>query len=240
MIDAILFDKDGTLVDLLATWLPTYRAATDALAVWAGDPSLSDRLMIAGGWVPGEDRLLPGSPLSCATNDQIIDVWQTDPAVAALGPVHERVRAIFLEHAVRHSTPIVPLAPLLSGLRDRGIRLGIATMDSTAAARESMELLGVLHHFDLVIGFDAGFGAKPEPGMVIAFCEAVGVPPERTALVGDSRKDLDTAHNAGVAHKVAVLTGAADHEALAPYADVVLASVADLPAWLDGLTRSPP
>ena len=49
-IEAVLFDKDGTLVDLLATWLPTYRAATDRLAEAAGDPSLSDRLMIAGGW----------------------------------------------------------------------------------------------------------------------------------------------------------------------------------------------
>lgn len=232
MIDAILFDKDGTLVDLLATWLPTYRAATDRLAAAAGDPSLSDRLMIAGGWIPGEDRLAPGSPLSCATNDDIIALWATDPAVATLPDVYAMVRETFLTEAVRHSAPIVPLRPLLSTLRGRGLRLGIATMDSTAAAVAAMTHLGVADLFDAILGFDAGFGAKPDPGMVYAFCRAAGVPPERVAMVGDARKDLDTGRNAGVGLKIAVLTGAADREALAPHADLVLDSVAELPAAL--------
>lgn len=233
MIDAILFDKDGTLVDLLATWLPTYRAATDLLAAEAGDPGLSDRLMIAGGWIPGEDRLVPGSPLSCATNDQIIDLWATDPTVAALPDVHARVRAVFFAEAVRHAAPLLPLGPFLRGLRARGLRLGIATMDSTAAAAASMEALGVADLFDAIIGFDAGYGAKPEPGMVHAFCAAAGVPPGRTAMVGDALKDLYTGRNAGVAATIAVLTGAASHDELAPHADAVLPSIADLPAWLD-------
>ncbi len=233
MIDAILFDKDGTLVDLLATWLPTYRAATDLLAAEAGDPDLSDRLMVAGGWIPGQDRLRPGSPLSCATNDEIIDLWATDPAVAALPDVHARARAVFFREAVRHTAPIVPLRPFLTGLRARGLRLGIATMDSTAAARASMEAQGVADLFDAILGFDAGHGAKPEPGMVHAFCAAAGVPPVRTAMVGDARKDLDTGRNAGVGLVVAVLTGAASREELAPHADAVVDSIADLPALLD-------
>lgn len=235
MIDAILFDKDGTLVDLLATWLPTYRAATDALAATAGDPGLSDRLMIAGGWIPETGGLRAGSPLSCATNDQIIDVWMNDPAVAAQPRVHERVRAIFLDEVIRNTTPVTPLRPLLRELRARPLKLGIATMDSTAAARRSMEQLGVLDLFELVIGFDAGFGAKPDPGMVLAFCETVGVPPARIALVGDAKKDLETAHNAGVGLKIAVLTGVADHDTLAPHADAVLPSIAALPSLLDRL-----
>lgn len=51
-------------------------------------------------------------------------------------------------------------------------------------------------------------------------------------MVGDARKDLDTGRNAGVGLKIAVLTGAADREALAPHADLVLNSVAELPAAL--------
>lgn len=239
MIQGILFDKDGTLVDLLATWLPTYRAATDHLAACAGDPGLSDRLMIAGGWVPGTNRLLPGSPLSCATNDDIIALWAEDPAVAAIPDVHRTVREIFLEQAVRHTAPILPLRPFLSALRDRGLRLGIATMDSTAAAVASLRGQGVLDLFDLVIGFDAGFGAKPDPGMVHAFCSATHLEPAQVAMVGDAKKDLDTGANAGVGLRVGVLTGAASREALTPFADVVLPSVADLPALLDEIGVPP-
>lgn len=238
MIDAILFDKDGTLVDLLATWLPTYRAATDQIAALAGDSGLSDRLMILGGWSPDTGRLAAGSPLSCSTNDDIIELWATDPVAGGVTDMRGVAKRAFYQGAVEHAAPIVPLRPLLSDLRARGLRLGIATMDNTDSARQTVARLGLDGLFDLVVGFDAGFGAKPDPGMVLAFCEATGVPPARVAMVGDARKDLDTGRNAGVGLKVAVLTGAAGREELAPHADVVLGSVGELLALVDRLNQT--
>lgn len=238
MIRGIVFDKDGTLIDLLATWIPTYRAATDALAALVGDPDGSDRLMRAGGWLD-DGTLRPGSPLSCSSNEDIIALWCSDPAVAPHPAAADLARTTFLREAVANTAPLLPLAPLLDDLRARGLRLGIATMDSTAAARTSLANLGVLDRFDLVIGYDAGFAVKPDAGMVLAFCEATGLAPHEVAMVGDAVKDLQTGRNAGVGWNVAVLTGVADHDVLADLADAVLPSVASLPVLLDAMAHGP-
>jgi phosphoglycolate phosphatase len=61
------------------------------------------------------------------------------------------------------------------------------------------------------------------------------VRPAETALVGDSLHDLEAARAAGVM-AIAVLTGprgAAARRELEPLADHVLASIDDLPAFLD-------
>ena len=56
----------------------------------------------------------------------------------------------------------------------------------------------------------------------------------RQAMVGDSRHDLDAGRAAGM-RTIAVLTGIAKREDLAPHADVVLADIGAIPGWLSTL-----
>ena len=58
----------------------------------------------------------------------------------------------------------------------------------------------------------------------------LGVAPERTIVIGDSVADLAMGRAAGAARVYGVLTGVGTHEELAPHADEVLESVADLVA----------
>jgi phosphoglycolate phosphatase len=71
----------------------------------------------------------------------------------------------------------------------------------------------------------------------MAFARATGLAPSQIAMVGDNTHDMLTARNAGAGLAIGVLSGTGRHEDLAPLADVVLASVADLPAFLQALTR---
>ena len=57
-------------------------------------------------------------------------------------------------------------------------------------------------------------------------------------MIGDSTHDLDSGRAAGMA-TVGVLTGLATRADLAPHADVVLADIGALPAWL-GLPDAAP
>ena len=70
--------------------------------------------------------------------------------------------------------------------------------------------------------------------MVLAFARHLGVAPERIAMVGDSRHDLDAARAAG-ALAVAVLSGPADRDALEPHADHVVDDIEALPALFAAL-----
>ncbi|HHS94585.1 MAG TPA: HAD family hydrolase, partial [Rhodobacterales bacterium] len=125
----------------------------------------------------------------------------------------------------------VPLVPYLTGLRARGLKLGVATTDGEAPARVHLEAVGAAGLFDFVVGSDSGHGSKPAPGMCLAFAEATGLRPERIVMVGDSTHDLVAGRAAGM-QTVGVLTGLAQAQTLAPLADVVLPDIGHLPAWL--------
>ncbi len=235
-IKAVLFDKDGTLIDFRATWVAAYRGVTEELAEKAGGGrELADRLLRRAGYDPDTDSFAEDSPLLWATSDLVTALWATDPALEHLGDVPGVVQEHFGDHRRYPPVPIGDLAGLLQRLRGRRLSLGIATMDSTEKARATAASLGIEEHFDFIVGADAGHGRKPEPGMVHAFCEAVGCDPAETLVVGDSRADLAMARNAGCGAAVAVRTGGTPARLLAELADVVIEDVQELDALLDRL-----
>lgn len=225
MLHGLLFDKDGTLFDFKSSW---GRWASSFLAEMAATEDHALRLGKAIGFDPRTLTFRPDSPVIAATAADIAAAllpelpdwtWQTltdkiDQAAGA-APMSEAV----------------PLLPLLTALRDLGLRLGVATNDSEAPARQHLAAHGITDCFDFIAGYDSGYGAKPGPGMCLAFAEAMRLDPARVAMVGDSRHDLIVGRAAGM-RTVAVLTGVAGAAELAPLADVILPDIAGLPVWL--------
>lgn len=235
-IKAVLFDKDGTLVDFRATWVAAYRGVAKELAERAGGgPELARHLLRCAGYDPDADRFDEESPLLWATSETVAALWQAEPALRRVPDVGAVVTAHFGDHRRYPPVPIGDLGDLLTRLRRRRLELGIATMDSTEKARATVADLGIAEHFVFVAGADAGHGAKPEPGMVHAFCDVVGCTPEETVVVGDSRADLAMARNAGCAVAVAVRSGGTPSRLLAPLADAVIGDVQELDDLLDRL-----
>jgi phosphoglycolate phosphatase len=105
------------------------------------------------------------------------------------------------------------------------------TNDAEITARAHARKLGLDEYLEFIAGYDSGFGAKPDPGPVLAFAQAVGVPPSETAIVGDTVLDLAAARAAG-AIAIAVLTGPTPFPILPPHADALFASPADFATWL--------
>ncbi len=232
-VRAILFDKDGTLFDFNATWARVIERILDDLAP---DPATRYRMARLAGYDPLEGRFLPGAPIVAGATSEVAAVW------ADLLPGRQPGEIELYANTVAGgvgSDGLVPachdLASLLDALRGKGLRLGVATHDAESAAHAHLDAAGVRDRFDFVAGYDSGHGLKPGPGMLWAFAAAVGVSPESVVMLGDSRHDLEMVSNAGAALAVGVLTGPATEADLAPFADHVIPSIADLPALLDRL-----
>jgi len=235
-IRAVLFDKDGTLFDFFATWAPAYEALARHAA--GDDAALVERLMTLGGRDPATGRFAPHSVLAAGTARQLAELWGAEIGRADIAELTVYFDAHFHSHGIASAQPVTDLPALFRRLRARGLRLGVATMDSHAAAEATMQAFGLDHMLDFVAGWDAGHGIKPGPGMVDAFSAAVAVPVSAIAVVGDTPHDLEMAHAAGAGLAVGVLTGASPRETLAPRAHHVLDSIADLEALLDQLSLS--
>lgn len=226
MISAVLFDKDGTLFDFQVSWSDWARGFLADLAGGDDGAAAEFGARIGFDWAAGAFR-----PDSCVIAGTDADI------VAALLPVLPGVDAetlrlrISVAAATAPMAEAVPLAPFLDVLKGRGLRTGVATNDSEYAARAHLGEAGILERFDFVAGADSGHGAKPAPGMCLAFARAIGCDPGEILMVGDSLHDLHAGRAAGM-RTLGVLTGMAGADDLAPHADFVLP---DIGALLDCL-----
>ena len=230
----VLFDKDGTLIDFRATWVPAYRGVAAELARHlGGGTALEHRLLARLGYDVPSDTFAEDSPLLWATNDAIAAHWAATPEVAHGLDVHEIVQRHFSDLERYPPRPVGDLPSLFARLRGRGLVLGMATMDDTAVAYATLTRLGIADRLDFVVGADAGHGEKPGPGMVRAFGAAGGLEPAEVIVVGDTPADLLMARRAGCARAIAVRTGATPLHRVADLADHVLPSVQEIETVLD-------
>ncbi len=230
-IKGILFDKDGTLLDYVATWMPLNRQA--ALAAAGGDQGLADRLLAAGGYDAAAERVRSGSPLAAGTNREICACWAELIPGRDVEELTRLVEQVFTEGGRHSATPVAELAPLLARLKARGLRLGVATSDSEAGAQATLAHFGVVELLDFLAGYDSGYAPKPSPNLVEGFCSATGLKSVEVSVVGDNLHDLEMGRAAGAGLLVGVLTGTSEHGDLAPLADHVLESIVELEALLD-------
>lgn len=229
-IRGVLFDKDGTLLDYEKTWLPINHKV--ALAAAAGDKHLADELLRTCGHDPVTNRITPGTVIAAGTNDELAECF-----AAVLGPRSPRnlvglISDIFAAGGAETATLIDGVHEAVFALKAKGLAIGIATNDTVDGMHASLARVGMLEAFDFLVAADSGHGAKPGPGMALAFARATGLAPAALAAVGDATHDLDMAKAAGYGLKVAVLSGTGTHTDLAPHADLVLPSVRELVAML--------
>jgi len=224
-IKGILFDKDGTLLDFHATWMPAYRSAAEIVSRDAGHPELADRLLAIGGYDHQTGRCKSGLALASGTNADIARLWAQACGLDDGMQLVTRLEGIFAREAAARAVPVGDLAALFTRLTERGLHLGIATMDSEALAHATMSLFQIGAFLSFVCGYDSGFGEKPGPGMVAAFCDRLGLEPAEVMVVGDTLHDLHMGRAAGAGLVVGVLSGTGTRDILESHCDHLLENV---------------
>ena len=231
-IRGVLFDKDGTLIDFEKTWF----AIGDHMALEAakGDRALADRLLDEAGYDFATRTVRADSVFAAGTNADIVALWYPRAGMDERQALTARFDAFTAAEGAARSVPVAGCAGAIRALHAVGLRLGVATNDSTAGAEMTLAALGLSQLFDAVYGYDAVARPKPAPDTVEAFCDLTGLRTAQVAMVGDNRHDLEMARAGGAGLAVAVLSGTGTRESLSPLADVILESVAELPAFFSG------
>ena len=225
-IKGLIFDKDGTLFDFNATWGAWARDVFSAET--QGDPDGLGALAKALGYDLEKSLFRPGSIVIASTVSEIAQAALPFVPETSVEALIARFNAAAI---VAPQVETTPLVPFLTSLREAELRLGVATNDGEEPARAHLAAAGTEALFDFIVGSDSGFGGKPAAGQLHGFCTATGLDASTCAMVGDSTHDLHAGRAAGMV-TVAVLTGVAGREELAPDADIVLNSIAELPEWL--------
>jgi phosphoglycolate phosphatase len=185
----VVFDLDGTLINSLedladsANWMllqhgyPTH--PVDAYRYFVGDGmrKLIERIL------PPEER-----------NDVRI----------------EQCKAEFVAYYTIHmedKTVVYPgMIELLKELKDRGLKIAVATNKVHIAVAPLMAKYFPGIRFDSMIGQREGIPVKPHPQIMYDILKETDCQPSETLHVGDTATDMQLAHSAGVT-PVGVLWG---------------------------------
>ncbi len=96
--------------------------------------------------------------------------------------------------------------PLLIALNAAGIRVGILSSDSTANVKAFVSQYDLNQYISVCLGTD-GLLTKPDPALLNWACTQLGHVPQRTIMVGDSTADMAMAKAAGALGSIGVTWG---------------------------------
>ena len=229
-VELIIFDKDGTLIEFHLMWGGWVDALARRLEAETALP-LRDGLYPLLGLDEASGLVLAHGLMAATPMRRIREVVEAHVADAGAGPDAAAAAVARAWHApdpVALAHPVTDLHGLLARLRRRVPTFAVATSDDRGPTERTLAALGIAGEFAGLSCADDGRPTKPAPDPVLYLCATLGVPPERTAVVGDAPADLHMARAAGAGRVIAVLTGVGDQAILEPLADAVLDSIEEL------------
>ena len=187
-IDLLIFDKDGTLIEFHLMWGGWVDALASRLEAASGMALREGLYALLG--VELETGLVHAHGLLAATPmSRIREAVVAFLADAGAAPDLAEVavdQAWDAPDPVALARPVTDLGALLARLRPRVGLFAVATSDDRDPTIRTLESLGIADEFADLACADDGIPNKPAPDPVLRLCERLGVPPGRTAVVGDS------------------------------------------------------
>ncbi|MGI0482860.1 HAD family hydrolase [Geminocystis sp. CENA526] len=229
-IEAIIFDKDGTLAD--SENFLRELALKRARLIDAQIPGVYEPLLMAFG--VENDYLNPTGLMAVGSNKE--------NQIVAAGYIAETGRSWFeslsiASEAFNNAEKSFPTrgktSPLFAGslevlqeLKQQGLKIAILSADTTQGVREFVENHQLNDYIDLIMGVDSGL-FKPDPRLFLQACDTLGVKPENSLMIGDSQGDIAMGKSANAGGVIGICWKYPEAPHLQT-ADAVISDLADL------------
>lgn len=210
-IEAIIFDKDGTLADGQAYLVQLGLERSHRLDQQY--PGAGDRLQRAFG-MDGK-FLHPFGLLAAGTRQENAIAVATYLAETGCSwqDALQQAQDIFrnadqaLPPKANHNPPFPGILTLLEQLSEAGVKLAVLSSDSLENVTAFLEQQHLQHFFQGWMGAEPSKPSKPDPILVDYLCNQLGVSPAATVMVGDTPGDLQMAMAAKMAGSIGAAWG---------------------------------
>lgn len=179
MLELVVFDVDGLMIDTESVWKNAFDKAGDKYGI----PNLGDTLFpsLIGKRLEDEqellDRLLPSD-----IQNPLINEWRQ----IGLGSLEREV-------------PVKPgLYEMLDYLEQHHIKMAVATTTRRELTEERLKRVGVYDRFDYVLCGDEVTKRKPDPEIYLSVLKKMNTKAENAIVLEDSRVGVEAAYRAGI------------------------------------------
>jgi len=224
-IQAVFFDKDGTLVDIHHYWASMIGIRANLIGErwFLGCPNRGDverSLMDAMGVDLSSSRMRPEGPVGVKPRADIVRVATEVVRRNGRDINEQNMESLFQEVDQNTAEDLRPLLRLLPGakhllqkLKKCGIPSVIVSTDITSRARKAFEVLELDDYFEHIFGGDAVESTKPAPDLALLAIQRLECSAEKVVIVGDHPVDVKMGIAAGVGLNVGVLNGLSSESA---------------------------
>ena len=216
MIKAILFDKDGTLLEYTEGWVDSIVEFLEEKTI---DEDKKKKLFKEIG-IREDGGVEENSILSSETAMDLAIIF-SKYLDEDLNEIYRELDDHLLNYLKKNNKFIretCDLRKLFEALRERGILIGIFTSDNYRQAKYSMDYLGLDSFIDFYAAADI-YKKKPNKESLEVFKKKYSLEDQEIIIVGDSRVDM--VFGEGTV-KVGVLCGTGSREMLAKYTDNII------------------
>lgn len=208
MINAMIFDLDGTLVQTERLKAISYAQAAQELRPNA---VTEDAVLSAFEDVVGLSRsevataLLERFGLAEAAAARMAEFGVNTPWQAYVQIRLRHYEALLADPDVLRRNQWPHNVALLHAARQAGCKVGLATMSYCPQVQRVLSVLGLKDEFDFVASRDDVEHGKPDPEIYLLVARELGIPPHQCLVIEDSPSGVQAALAAGM-HVIAVST----------------------------------
>lgn len=228
MLKLIVFDKDGTLMELGS---PIVKLADDLINEFSVRTNVhvpKSEIKDAFGILDDKiDRVLSSdkakqivSKLRVLPNGEQLSQWTLD-----------KMEHLSTDNEKDDIEIIDGIPNTLAVLKEKGYHLAIVSADDTESMDLFVDKYNIRKYFDLIVTSDTSPYQKPQKALMDSILSHFDVSKEETMMVGDTEMDVMLGRNGEVAHLVGVLSGSGDRQDLRN-TDVILANVNELLGYI--------
>lgn len=221
-IDTVLFDKDGTFIDLHSFWgKMTELRASAVIDFYNINPQYFNKICQYLGYDINSKKMLKDGITALYSRSKIVQIFAScllDLGVYAtkeeITQIFDDVSEFFNRDIENYIVPIETAISFIKELKELGLKVGIVTSDSIVSTNLAIEHHSWQNLFDVVIARESCEATKESGIPTKLALEKLNASPENTLMIGDAPMDYISAKNAGVNNVILVATGQLEVEDL--------------------------
>ncbi|MDW5441521.1 phosphoglycolate phosphatase [Polaromonas sp. SM01] len=197
MLDAVIVDLDGTMVDTLGDFVVALNGMLTDLSLPPVDRAVVEPLVGKGSEHLIQSVLVYVLNRPLAQEERAQSAINLEANAARLFPTGwASYQRHYLAINGQHAKVYPGVLEGLQQLKAQGLKLACLTNKPTAFALPLLKAKGLDGFFNQVFGGDAFERKKPDPLPLLKTCESLGTTPDRTLMIGDSSNDARAARAA--------------------------------------------
>ena len=235
-IETVLFDKDGTFIDLHYFWgKMTELRVLEVINYFKLDNNLFSSICLFLGYDINTKKMLSDGITAMYSRPIIIEKFceklkdlNVETSNLVIEKIFDKVSIEFYKNIHDYTKPIDEAINFIKELKNLGVKLGIVTSDSVVSTELTLKQFGWEDLFQVVIGRESSNETKESGTPTKLALKCLEADPEATIMIGDAPMDYISAKNAGIEKTILVSTGQITSEDLKKTSSYVVDSLKDI------------